>query len=228
MRKSLGDKRKELTSEAIAEITMIYSNAISGLTNKGVKVLKNEELGYARLTVERPLRRVWQVNEETLLSAPPGLRSRLEKLVGETFFDAAEAVERILETGFDAKESKMVLKILATTDPTASPLRGKKQVFEPDTELRDHENIAIPPGFIRMNESERAMIIEAIADEHLLNEIAPYVNDAWIDHTKTKIGYEIPFIRQFYTYTPPRPAADIKREVETLELQIQELMRNFK
>ena len=228
MRKSLGDKRKELTSEAIAEITMIYSNAISGLTSKRVKVLKNEELGYARLTVERPLRRVWQVNEETLLSAPPGLRSRLEKLVGETFFDAAEAIERILDTGFDAKESKMVLKILATTDPTASPLRGKKQVFEPDTELRDHENIAIPSGFIRMNESERAMIIEAIADEHLLNEIAPYVNDAWIDHTKTKIGYEIPFIRQFYTYTPPRPAAEIKSEVETLELQIQELMRNFR
>lgn len=228
MRKSLGDKRKELTSEAIAEITMIYSNAISGLTSKRVKVLKNEELGYARLTVERPLRRVWQVNEETLLSAPPGLRSRLEKLVGETFFDAAEAIERILDTGFDAKESKMVLKILATTDPTASPLRGKKQVFEPDTELRDHENIAIPSGFVRMNESERAMIIEAIADEHLLNEIAPYVNDAWIDHTKTKIGYEIPFIRQFYTYTPPRPAAEIKSEVETLELQIQELMRNFR
>ena len=48
-------------------------------------------------------------------------------------------------------------------------------------------------------------------------EIHPYVPDAWIDHAKTKIGYEIPFTRQFYVYTPPRPVAEIRAEIDALE-----------
>ena len=44
------------------------------------------------------------------------------------------------------------------------------------------------------------------AEAHLAAEIHPYLPDAWIDHDKTRIGYEIPFTRQFYTYTPPRPS----------------------
>jgi hypothetical protein len=41
------------------------------------------------------------------------------------------------------------------------------------------------------------------AEAHLRDEIHPYVQGAWIDHTKTKVGFEIPFTRQFYVYTPP-------------------------
>ena len=78
-----------------------------------------------------------------------------------------------------------------------------------------------------MSESERTKAIEKLAEEHLQKEITPYVSDAWVDHSKTKIGYEIPFTRQFYTYTPPRPVAEIRIEVEALEKQIQSLMKDL-
>ena len=69
--------------------------------------------------------------------------------------------------------------------------------------------------------------MRAAAEQHLRDEIHPYVPDAWIDHRKTKIGYEIPFTRQFYVYVPPRPVAEIRAEIDALEVQIQELMRGL-
>jgi type I restriction enzyme M protein len=53
----------------------------------------------------------------------------------------------------------------------------------------------------------------------------PYVPDAWADHGKTKLGYEIPVSRHFYKYVPPRPIAEIDAEIRTLEREIQELLR---
>ena len=62
MRKSLGDKRKELTTEAIAEISRLFADAPALVRRKNpdprVKVMRNKEFGFARLTVERPMRRV--------------------------------------------------------------------------------------------------------------------------------------------------------------------------
>ena len=54
---------------------------------------------------------------------------------------------------------------------------------------------------------------------------SPYVPDAWVDHAKTKIGYEIPLTRHFYKYVPPRPLAEIDAEIKQLEAEIQELLR---
>jgi type I restriction enzyme M protein len=45
-------------------------------------------------------------------------------------------------------------------------------------------------------------------------EVLPHAPDAWIDHEKTKVGYEIPFNRQFYVFTPPRPLAEIDAELK--------------
>ena len=61
-------------------------------------------------------------------------------------------------------------------------------------------------------------------DTYLTDEVLPYVPDAWVDHTKTKIGYEIPLTRHFYTYTPPRPLAEIDAEIKQLETEIQALL----
>ena len=55
-------------------------------------------------------------------------------------------------------------------------------------------------------------------------EVLPYVPDAWVDYTKTKIGYEIPLTRQFYRYEPPRPLEEIDAEIKELEAEIQELL----
>ena len=228
MRKSLGDKRKELTSDAIEQITNLYSNATFNSSDKRVKVMKNEEFGFARLTIERPIRRIWRVDEETLMSAPAVLRTKLAVLTGKTFVSEKQAENAILSTGLDSKEAKVAKIAIATTDPFADPVQGKKHAFEPDSDLRDNENISLPAGFIQMNENERSKAVEELGEEHLVKEIHPYVSDAWIDHSKTKIGYEVPFTRQFYTYTPPRPVAEIRSEIETLEQQIQILMRELK
>jgi type I restriction enzyme M protein len=59
----------------------------------------------------------------------------------------------------------------------------------------------------------------------LAAEVIPYIPDAWIDHAKTKIGYEIPLTRHFYTYTPPRPLPEIDAEIKQLESEIQGLLR---
>ena len=52
-------------------------------------------------------------------------------------------------------------------------------------------------------------------------EVLPYVPDAWVDHAKTKVGYEIPLTRQFYRYVAPRPLAEIDAEIKALEEEIQ-------
>lgn len=62
-------------------------------------------------------------------------------------------------------------------------------------------------------------------NEYMAREVLPHVPDAWVDESKTKIGYEIPFTRYFYQYTPPRPLVDIKTEIQALESQVQDMLK---
>ncbi len=63
MRKSLGEKRKQISADQIEEITRLYADFTQG---ENVKIFPNEAFGYLRITVEQPLRRRWEVNEETI------------------------------------------------------------------------------------------------------------------------------------------------------------------
>ncbi len=209
MRKSLGDKRKELTEDAIAEVSRLFTDALD-TDDPRVKVMANQDFGFARLTVERPLRRVWDVD---------GVRFASEKAAKSAIQKANPAAE--------PKTITALLKAAATTDPDADPVEAKSGGFEPDADLRDQENIPLPTGYLAMDDAGQAAAVKAAAEAHLTTEIHPYVPDAWIDHGKTKIGYEIPFTRQFYTYTPPRPVAEIRDEIDTLEAEIQDLMRGL-
>lgn len=60
--------------------------------------------------------------------------------------------------------------------------------------------------------------------EYFEREVRPYAPDAWIDESKTKIGYEVPFTRHFYRYEAPRPLAEIDTELKALENRIQALL----
>jgi type I restriction enzyme M protein len=57
-------------------------------------------------------------------------------------------------------------------------------------------------------------------EAYVAAEVLPHVPDAWIDHSKTKVGYEIPFNRHFYVYQPPRPLAEIEADIKALEADI--------
>jgi type I restriction enzyme M protein len=64
-------------------------------------------------------------------------------------------------------------------------------------------------------------------DEYIATEIAPHVQDFWVDRSKDKIGYEIPFTRHFYQYTPPRPLEEIDNELNQLVKEIQDMLRDI-
>lgn len=140
-RKSLGNKRNDIPQTAIDEIAKIYGDFRE---NKLSKIFKNEDFGYRKVVVERPLR---------------------------------------------DESGKPILK------------KGKVQA---DPKLRDTENIPLS---------------EDVA-EYMKREVLPYAPDVWIDESKTKIGYEIPFTRYFYEYTPPVPSEEIKREILQIESEL--------
>ena len=103
---------------------------------------------------------------------------------------------------------KAILSALGERDDAAEVCRDAKGNVEPDADLRDYENVPLKED------------IHAYFDR----EVRPHVADAWIDESKTKVGYEIPFTRHFYKYKPLRPLAEIEAEIRTLEAEIQGLL----
>jgi type I restriction enzyme M protein len=104
----------------------------------------------------------------------------------------------------------------------------KKGEPQPDPSLRDNENVPLPaiPVAWAADPTERLATIEyrTVVEDYLRAEVHPYVPDAWADHDKTKLGYEVPLTRHFYKYVPPRPLAEIDAEIKALEAEIQRLL----
>ena len=222
MRKSLGDKRKELTEEAISEIGRLYGDAHGDSAGDArVKVLPREAFGFQRMTVERPMRRRWEVTPEAVAEAP---FDRYADLVGERFDTEKALTSRVPE--LTTAQKRKFANACAIADPDA-PVVTKKGRPEPDPDLRDQENIPLPEGWFGLDPADREAVLRDTAEAHLTEEIHPYVPDAWIDHTKTKLGFEIPLTRQFYVYTPPRPVEEIAAEIRHLETQIQGWMKDL-
>jgi type I restriction enzyme M protein len=226
MRRSLGDKRKELTPDAIAEISRLFRDALElAGSEPRVTVMRNEEFGYARLTVERPMRRVWRVDDTTLAGLADDLVAEIDPLRGQAWTTEKAARIAVSACGLDTKQINAVVKAIALYDADADPIHAKKgHGYEADPDLRDQENIPLPDGYLDLDDDEKVKAVRDAAEKHLAEEIHPYVPDAWIDHDKTKIGYEIPFTRQFYVYKPPRPVAEIRADIDKLEAQIQHWM----
>lgn len=119
------------------------------------------------------------------------------------------AIEDRQQLALTASERKAVLNALGERDETAEVCRDRRGQSEPDPELRDTENVPL-------NEDIQC---------YFEREVLPHVPDAWIDHFKTKTGYEIPFNRHFYVYEPPRPLEEIEAEIKTLEGEILALLK---
>jgi type I restriction enzyme M protein len=238
MRKSLGNKRNEISPEQIAEITRLYG---AFEENERVKILPNESFGYQRITVERPLRLRYEVGEGTLpaIEASPEWKKLTEperlalanRLTGEleklTATDRTEVARRL--GALPKAIEKAVWDAISIRDPEAAVITDRKGHPEPDPDLRDNENVPllVPHIGFEPDPSERlasAPYREAV-ESYMAAEVLPYVPDAWVDNTKAKIGYEIPLTRQFYRYVPPRPLAEIDAEIKALEEEIQRLLR---
>ena len=107
-----------------------------------------------------------------------------------------------------AAEIKAIQNALSDRDEKAAICRDRNGKPEPDPELRDAEIVPLKEHI----------------EDYFRREVLPHVPDAWIDRKKTKIGYEIPFNRQFYRYEPPRPLDEIEADIRTLEGEIVSLL----
>lgn len=141
----------------------------------------------------------------------------------------------------DTREKKQLLDAVSWKNPEAErvikkvhkekakPLyglfavAGKVIEFQADGDLRDNENIPLDPS---------RSVTEAV-EEYFHKEVAPHVPDAWIDATKRDekdgelgiVGYEIPFNRHFYVYTPPRDLVEIDADLDKVSAEIMDLLR---
>ena len=240
IRKSLGDKRKELSDEHIEELVRRFEAFEQG---PKVKIFENQDFGFRRITVERPLRLNFQTSEERIArledergwqnllnSRKKGERAEadiaegretqarvlraLGRLDGDrvyrdrpTFRADLNAAAKDEDLKITAALRKMLESALGERDEGAEICLVKGEP-EPDPNLRDYENVPLRED----------------VDDYLEREVLPSVPDAWIDHSKTKIGYEIPFTRHFYEYTPPRPLEEIEEEIRELDEEIRGML----
>jgi type I restriction enzyme M protein len=242
MKKSLGSKRNELSDEHIAEIVRLYGDLKPG---EHVKIFANEDFGYQKITVERPLRLNFKIDEERIRelenqsvfanlakSKKKGEAGQKEMEAGkqqqqaiieallsmqdgvmyknrEVFMEKLKKELKEKELAIGVPLLKAIVKALAERDETADICLDSKGNAEPDPDLRDTENVPLT---------------EDIYD-YYAHEVKAHVPDAWIDEIKTKIGYEIPFTRHFYKYTPLRSSQEIKAEIQELEASILEKLK---
>ncbi|GAA3632909.1 type I restriction-modification system subunit M [Microlunatus ginsengisoli] len=106
-------------------------------------------------------------------------------------------------------------------DESGKVIRDRKGSAKPDTKHRDTENVPFTYG----GNSRGADARDAVVKEYLEAEVLPHVPDAWVDESKTKTGYEIPFTRQFYRYVPPRPLEEIDADLNKIIGEIMALLR---
>jgi type I restriction enzyme M protein len=230
-KRSLGDKRRHITSSQIVEIVRLYGCVAD---DERSKVFDNADFGYTRVTVERPLRLRYQMtldDKARFLDACPHLPAdvqAIDQALGrEPQRDWNELWSRIEDllherkSRWKATEQKLFRSVFTQKDPEAQPVRlpspagggagskGTRPALEPDVDLRDFENVPLKDD------------IEAYFER----EVRPHVPDAWMDRTKDKVGYEINFNRHFYKYTPPRPLEAIDAELKQAEQEIMRLLR---
>ncbi|MDP9419436.1 MAG: type I restriction-modification system subunit M [Actinomycetota bacterium] len=238
MRKSLGDKRKEISPQQIDEITNLYGDFVE---NERVKILPNESFGFQRITVERPLRLRWEITD--LTSAELAATKAWEKLNGPEQVELTARLDGLAGTVASSEQelaeilgpvpaaiSAELFKRAAVSHPDGV-LQTKKGQPLPDPDLREQESVPLPPGTPEWDEAgvgaaKRLANADhrAAVDAYVEAEVRPWVPDAWVDHAKTKIGYEIPLTRHFYKYVPPRPVAEIDAEIKQLEAEIRALL----
>jgi len=243
MRKSLGNKRNEICDDQRDQITRLYGDLKK---NEFIRLFDNSDFGYRRITVERPLRLNFTVTDERLSRVKEGTKfsdlaaSKKRKDVQEIAEEEAagrkrqeeilsaleslrvlgtvknrKSFSKALKDALQAKNCaipasllKEILDALSERDETADICTDGKGNPEPDSELRDYENVPLK---------------EDVA-EYMKREVLPHVPDAWVDESKTRVGYEINFNRYFYKYVPPRPLEEIEADLRKIEAEIAQLL----
>jgi len=254
MRKSLGNKRNELSPDHIKTIAETFGDFVESDISK---VFVNEEFGYHRITIERPLRLRFQVSPERIQrlhdeKAFQNLKSSKKKgAAGEKEIAEGEQLQQAILTSLGRQDPKRVYKNRALFESEIAgmldragisvPASVKKAMLSAMSDRDESADICTdangrpePDGSLRDYES--VPLKEDIA-VYFEREVKPHVPDAWIagveirggkalivDESKVRVGYEIPITRHFYKYKPLRPLMELETEVRKLESDIQGLL----
>lgn len=220
-------------SSVAAEVRALVKADFADLKEKQVKDLLGTKL--------------WTAQKELLEKA-----QALQKVIGTEQFDDWSAFDETLDAALkkagvrlDAKEKKQLIDAVSWTNPEAEPVvkkvrkgkpnplygafeyRGQVVEFQPDSDLRDTEDVPLTA------DTARGAKVDAVNEEYFQREVAPHVPDAWIDGSKCDardgkigiVGYEVPFNRHFYEYEPPRDLAEIDADLDALSAEIMEMLR---
>ena len=236
MRKSLGSKRQFVSESDQDEIVRMYGDFQE---TKKSKIFPIEAFGYRRITVERPLKLNFRTSEDRIeriadekaiqkmdQEEQDKILAACRAMDAETVYRNRKQFQKALKTSLtdhqvylSAPQLKALLNALSERDPEADICMDSKGNPEADTGLRDYENVPLS---------------ESVYD-YFEREVKPHVPDAWIDESKRDekdgevgiVGFEIPFNRHFYEFTPPRLLeeidADLKQCTDRIKQMIEEL-----
>jgi type I restriction enzyme M protein len=250
MRKSLGDKRREIPEDKAADIVQILNSCEE---NEYSKIYPTTYFGYRKITVERPLRlnfkaspeRIERLNEQSAFinlavskKKDPRVREAEEKdghakqeeikkllhgLPG-TVYKNRERFRELVETSAE----KVHIKLSSAV---------KKAILFALSERDETADVCLdkdgnPEADPELRDTENVPLGKDIY-EFFDREVKPHVPDAWIntairDHKDKevgKVGYEINFNRYFYKYNPPRPLEEIETDIKKIEGEIMAMLR---
>jgi type I restriction enzyme M protein len=196
LRKNLGKKNCELSE---ADIQRICDTFLAFEETEQSKIFDNAAFGYWKVTVERPL--------------------RLQGVDPSCAYKAAE-IKKLKDTHERSEDAPPVIKKIHKRGAAPDPLRGRFEAtidgkpaiveYEPDTELRDTEQIPLQePGGVKA---------------FLEREVLPHAPDAWYVPENVKIGYEVSFTRYFYKPQPMRSLEEIRNDILALERETEGLL----
>ncbi|MFO7582449.1 N-6 DNA methylase [Guyparkeria sp.] len=236
MRKSLGSKRQFISDADIDEIVRLYGRFEE---TEESKLFPAEAFGYRRITVERPLRLNFQASPERLeriddekavQKLEEGDRQAIRKACAtldpercytnrDEFTKDLKAALKPTGIKIGAPLMKALLNALSERDPEADICTDRHGNPEPDTGLRDNENVPLGEDVF----------------EYFEREVKPHVPDAWIDESRRDeidgeigiVGFEIPFNRHFYKFTPPRPLEEIDADLKTVTGRIKQMIEEM-
>jgi len=241
MRKSLGSKRHILPEKSINKIINTYKEFSEG---EKVKIFDNEDFGYTKITVERPMQLNYQVTPERLEnlysyaqfkklaeSKSKDLEVKMAeeeegKKQQEAIKDALLTIGDELYKDWDTFEAK-VKNALKDFDLKPAFIKNviEKLSEHDDTAEYVRDRSGKPKKDKNLRDTEKIPLVQNI-DDYFEEEVLKYYSDAWFEESDNKVGYEINFTQYFYVYEPPRPLEEIEDDINKVTAEIQELLKD--
>lgn len=232
LRKNLGEKSHVLNAADIAAIVQTHGSFEESTTSK---LFDNADFGYRKVCIERPLRLKCDLTRCHDDEAFNRVLEELRQNFGDVCCDYTQIklfAERSLQTKWRAKDWAQFRALCCERDENAEPVYSRPGYFQLEKVgvLIDSDDPKVIEGEIeadpQLRDWENIPLTEDV-QSYFAREVLPHVGDAWMDESKTQIGYEISFTRYFYQPKTLRPLSEITREILQLENQTEGLLQRL-